>query len=64
VDDLFNGVHGEDPPTGRGKCFWGIGQSNVTCRKNVALQCGCSVSVAESDWTRMQWPVRGHYTGS
>ena len=25
----------------------GIRQCNVTCRKNVALQCGCNVPMAE-----------------
>jgi len=43
VDDLFNDV-GEDP-NGYGM-FLGIGQHNVTYRKNVALQCGCSLPVA------------------
>ena len=46
VDDLFNSM-GEDPPTGRGKCSWGIGLRNATYRKNEALQCGCSVPGAE-----------------
>ena len=26
---------------------WGIGQHNVTYRKNVAVRCGCSVTAAE-----------------
>jgi len=34
-------------PTGRGKCFWGIGLCNVTYRKNVALLCGCILPAAE-----------------
>jgi len=48
VDVLFNGVV-ENPPTGRGKCFWEdrTVQCNVGYRKNVALWCVCSVPTAE-----------------
>ena len=37
-------------PSGKGQFLGeGIGQRNVglTCRKNVALQCGCSIPTAE-----------------
>ena len=46
VDDFFNGGGGY-PPTGRGKFLRGIRQRNVTYRKNVVLQCGCSIPMAE-----------------
>jgi len=48
VDDFLKNVGG-DSTTGMGKNLlgWGIGQHNVTYRRNVALQCGCSVPTGE-----------------
>ena len=49
MDDIFNDGSGDAQWEGANFFGGGIGQRNVgvTYRKNVALQCGCSIPMAE-----------------